>query len=462
MSTDQQLSEPEQASRTRRAEPITQHIAKNGTVSYWFQADVGTKPDGSRDRRRFTYRTKAEARREFRRITSEVAAGIYTRRTAITVDDACDQWLDGRRGIRRVTLEGYRNDLKPVRRYLGGKRLQQIVKADGDALVELMLTKGRGSPKHYQPGSLSSRVAELIGQHPEGISASALAAAFPGEDVHTCLSGLVRAARVTRPRRAVYVLVDSAEVDPPARGVKPVSVRSTLTTFGMVVQSFVDQGMLPRNVIALVERPADAITDEDADTAKSWTVDEVEAFRESVRDERLFACWLLSCYGLRRSEVLGLRWSQFDGDALRVRRGRVAVGSETEEGLPKSRRSRRDLPPPPELAEALRALKTCQKAEALALGVVWSDDRLIAVHEDSTPVRHEWYSDEFQRLRERAGLRRIHLKGLRNTSVSLMLSSGIPVHIVAGWHGHDPAVSLSIYSEAQPDDLRAAAASLFG
>ena len=109
----------------------------------------------------------------------------------------------------------------------------------------------------------------------------------------------------------------------------------------------------------------------------------MEAFRESVRDERLFACWLLSCYGLRRSEVLGLRWSQFDGDALRVRRGRVAVGRETEDGLPKSRRSRRDLPPPPELAEALRALKTCQKAEALALGVVWSDDRLIAVHEDS-------------------------------------------------------------------------------
>jgi integrase len=65
-------------------------------------------------------------------------------------------------------------------------------------------------------------------------------------------------------------------------------------------------------------------------------------------------------------------------------------------------------------------------------------------------------------LRERAGLRRIHLKGLRNTSVSLMLTSGIPVHVVAAWHGHDPAVSLSIYSDAQLDDLRAAAASLFG
>ena len=269
MNPDTQPSEPEQANRTRRAEPITQHIAKNGTVSYWFQADVGTKPDGSRDRRRFTYRTKAEARREYRRITTEVAAGTYTRRTAITVDDACDQWLDGRRGIRRVTLEGYRHDLKPVRRYLGGKKLQQIVKADGDVLVELMLTEGRRSPKHYQPGSLSSRVAELIGQHPEGISAAALAAAFPGEDVHTCLSGLVRAERVTRQRRAVYILAGPAEANTAARGVKPVTVRSTLTTFGMVVQSFVDQGMLPRNVIALVERPADAITGEAAD-CRRW------------------------------------------------------------------------------------------------------------------------------------------------------------------------------------------------
>ena len=79
-----------------------------------------------------------------------------------------------------------------------------------------------------------------------------------------------------------------------------------------------------------------------------------------------------------------------------------------------------------------------------------------AVREDGSPIRHEWYSDEFQRLRQRVSLRRIHLKGLRNTSVSLMFASGIPVHVVAAWHGHDPALSLSIYSDAQREDLRAA------
>ncbi len=43
-----------------------------------------------------------------------------------------------------------------------------------------------------------------------------------------------------------------------------------------------------------------------------------------------------------------------------------------------------------------------------------------------------------------------------------MLDQNKPVHIVAAWHGHDPAVLLSIYSDAKADELPAAGASLFG
>lgn len=219
-------------------------------------------------------------------------------------------------------------------------------------------------------------------------------------------------------------------------------------------------GALTRNVIALVGRPADALIDEAPETSKSWTPAEIEPFRASVREDRLFACWLMSCYGLRRSEVPGIRWSALEGDTLLIRRSRVAVGNRFVGGVPKSRRSRRDLPT--ELATALEELKAGQQDEAQAFGARRSDDRLVAVREDSSPIRHEWYSDEFQRLRERAALRRIHLKGLRNTSVSLMLAGRLPVHVVAAWHGRDPAVSLSIYSDAQRDDLRAAGAALLG
>lgn len=459
----------EQPKRTRRAEPITRRVAKNGTVSYEFRADVGTKPDGSRDRRRFTYRTLAEARKELRRITSEVAAGTYHRPTSITVDEACDAWLAGRRGIREVTAYGYRMDLLPVRRHLGGRKLQQLTKADGDALVTWMLTEARTSPKHYRADSLAGRVVAMVAEHPEGITSAELSAALPG-DVHSALSALLAAGRVTRLRRGVYG--PATPLTPAAdekRGLSPQTVRSTLTTFGAVVQSYVDQGVLPRNVVALVDRPKDI----DATTApapedsavKSWTLAEVQTFRESVRDHRLYACWLLSTYGLRRSEVLGLRWSAVDLDSgvLSVRRSRVSVGGESVEGEPKSKkRSRRDLPLPEDVTEALKALRQRQRTEAMALGLGWSDDRLVAVHEDGTPLRPEFYSDEFQRLRTRAELPRIRLHGLRNTSVTLMLDRGIPVHIVAAWHGHDPAVALSIYSDAKADELRAAGASLFG
>lgn len=467
-------TEQGQPKRTRRAEPISTHVAKNGTTTYWFQVDVGVKPDGSRDRRKFTFRTKAEARREFRRITSEVTAGTYNKPTAITVNEACEGWLAGRRGIRQVTKYSYEMDLKPVRRYLGGKKLQALTKADGDALVRWMLTEARTSPRHYRAHSLAGRVVAMVAEHPDGITAAELVAALPG-DVHSCVAALLKAGRVARVRRGVYApAADGRTTAVEKSGLSPQTVRSTLTTFSAVVQSSVDQGVLPRNVIALVERPKDADpddayqhADEDDDietTAKSWTLGEVGQFREAVADHRLYACWLLSCYGMRRSEVLGLRWSAVDLDTgtLSVRRGRVAVGNDAVEGAPKSKRSRRDLPLPGDLVTALRALRQRQRAEALALGVLWTEDRLVAVREDGEPLRPESYTDEFQRLRSRAGLRRIKLHGLRNTSVSLMLDRGNPPHIVAAWHGHDPAVALSIYSDVKADELRAVGASLFG
>ncbi|MFF3567908.1 site-specific integrase [Nocardia jiangxiensis] len=451
------------ASRARRAEPIDKRTARNGTVTYTFQVDVGTKPDGSRDRQRFTYSTKAKARREYRRITTEVDEDRFVRRLDITVDEACTEWLNGRRGIRLVKLEGYRNDLKPVRRRLGRKQLVDLTKADGDDLVDWMLSEGRVDPRHFQPDSLLSRVAAFVNEQPRiGLPVADIKAQFPDDDVYNCLSVLVRTGRVTRLRRGVYMPAPDPAAERKPEGVKPVTVRTTLTTFGMVVQSYVEQGKLPRNVIKLVERPTDPLIDEEEDeNTKSWTVGEVETFRESVRTHRLYACWLLSCYGMRRSEVLAVRWKRFDGSLLRIMRGRVAIGKIVEENLPKSMRSLRGLPLPADVAEALRERRLVQKAEYELLGIPWSEDHLIAVHQDGTPIRPAWYSDEFQRLRERAGLRRIMLKGLRNTSVSVMLARGVPAATVAAWHGHDPAVSLRTYNQTHPEDLRAAGSALF-
>ena len=313
-----------------RAEPIDKRTAHNGAVTYTFQIDVGVNPDGTRDRQRFTHDTLPAARKQYRRLSTEVAEGKCIRHTPLTVSEAIDEWLASRRRNRRITLRGYRNDLRPARQYLGGHKLATLTKADVDKLVNWMLTQGRTSRR---ANSLSTRVTEFIGRHPEGVAAVVITTEFPNENVHATLSHLARIGRITRPRRAVYAPSPSQPAPDAPRGVKATTVRHTLSALSMVVQSYVNQDLLPRNVIAFVERPADEIPEDDdtTESAKSWTLDEAETFRKAASTHRLYACWLLSLYGARRSEVLGMRWTRFDGTAVKIRRGRVAVGNDVDE-----------------------------------------------------------------------------------------------------------------------------------
>ncbi|MBF6360799.1 hypothetical protein IU447_11795 [Nocardia farcinica] len=95
-------------------------------------------------------------------------------------------------------------------------------------------------------------------------------------------------------------------------------------------------------------------------------------------------------------------------------------------------------------------------------GVEWSGDRLVVVDETGAPLRPERYIDELQRIAKAAGLRGIQLEGRRNSSVSLMLALGIPVHISAAWHRHDPSMSLSVYSVVQGCGLGSGGTAAFG
>ncbi len=111
-----------------------------------------------------------------------------------------------------------------------------------------------------------SRVAAFVGRQPAaGVPVGEIRTAFPDCDVYNCLSVLVRTGRIIRLRRGVYAPNPYPVPDRGPEGVKPVTVRTTLTTFGMVVQSFVDQGRVPLNPVKLVDRPPDDLDDEDDD-----------------------------------------------------------------------------------------------------------------------------------------------------------------------------------------------------
>ncbi|UGQ43394.1 tyrosine-type recombinase/integrase [Rhodococcus aetherivorans] len=440
-------------------EPISKRTAKSGKVTYTFQITVGTRADGSRIRQRHTFPTLREARTEYRRLAGRAVDGTAVARSAATVESYLTEWLDSRR-VRANTLDGYRAALKPVIDHLGGVKLQDLDVPHLDELVRLRLT-GQTSVQRSPRGRRGSEVLAHLRAHPDGVRYGELRATF-GEPGIKALDRLVAAGEVLRPTRGVYTATTPADPEVPSMsgGVSARTVCTMLTVLSSALTAAVKRGLVARNVAALVDRPSVEHREMSA-----WEPEQAQAFRRHVSGDRLYACWLLTLYGLRRSEVLGLTWDRVDFDAgtVTVSQGRVIVrGEGTAVGDPKSARSRRTLPMPPEVVAALRALHRVQAAERLALGPGYPDTDLVAVSVDGTPLRPETYSKMFRRRCEAAGVPVIRLHDARHTAASTMLAAGVPVLVVAKWLGHDPAMTLRVYGHAHDDALKSAGASLFG
>jgi integrase len=236
-------------------------------------------------------------------------------------------------------------------------------------------------------------------------------------------------------------------------GLSARSVRLTLGRLTAALELAVEEGKIARNPARYVKPPK-----HEPRERETWSADEVRAFLAVAGADRLAACWRVSLYGLRRGEVLGLRWRDVDlaAAALTVRQARVLAGYEVRIEPPKSRNGNRTLPLDDELVAALKALKARQARERLAAGPAYERTGYVAADELGRPVHPEWYTDEFHRVTGRAGLPRIRLHEARHTANSLMAAAGVPDHIRAAWCGHTAAVNVSAYTHARAEDLAAA------
>jgi integrase len=248
-------------------------------------------------------------------------------------------------------------------------------------------------------------------------------------------------------------------------GPRPLASRSVNLTLGVLRQVFqaaVREGLLVRNPAQLVD-----LLPQPVQEMQSWTQDEASAFLLSTADHEWAGPFALSLSGLRRGEVLGMRWTDVALDSalphVVVRRSRVQLGHDgggVSEGEPKSARSRRIVPLAPFAVDALRATQRSQANSRRDLGQTYLDEGFVCADASGRPPRPETYSNVFHRVAAAAGLRRVRLHDLRHTSVTLLLSAGIPVHVVASIHGHDPVITQRIYAHTQHDDAVAAMATL--
>ena len=224
----------------------------------------------------------------------------------------------------------------------------------------------------------------------------------------------------------------------PTDGTRPLAPK-TVYEVHLIIRGALEyalrRGLVSRNVALAASAPKQRAIPQVERTA--WTPAELHAFLRAAAGHRLFpALWLSANTGLRRSELLGLKWSDLDIDHARlsINRGLVAVGYELHESRGKTDHSRRCVELDPTTLRVLARWRAMQAAEFTAVGI--EDPGWMFTSPSGGPVHPHSISQTFDRIVRRASVRVIPFHGLRHTHGSLLIAHGIDSKVACERLGH--------------------------
>lgn len=209
--------------------------------------------------------------------------------------------------------------------------------------------------------------------------------------------------------------------------------RRIFGTLRTALNAAVKQRRIAYNPCAGVELPP-----EHREPARVWSPAQVATFLEAGVGPLALLYRLVLLRGLRRGEVVGLRWAGVDLDAklARVTRPILQLGGRLVESQPKTRAGERTVSLDAETASLLRAHRIQQRYARIAWSDTYDDQDLVFAREDGTPMPPDYVSRRFGELAIEAGLPRIRLHEGRHTAATLALEAGIDIKIVSDQFGH--------------------------
>ena len=378
-------------------------VYQDGRGGWYFKVSVGRDPlTGKRDQiTKRGFRTAAEAGRERRDVLAKIDRGQLAPSSAsLTVNELLDLYLDGIDADAvlspktRYDYRHYAHDY--VRPYLGDRRVR-------DVTPEVVLAWQRKLAKEGGTKRKKGRDGKLLPGKPLAPNTIRLA--------RSSLSGAFKLAATT--------------------------------------------GLIPSNPMLLAPRPKPRRS-----IPQNWTPEQAREFLSLMEGDRTWPAWaFLLGSGLRIGELVSLRWNSVD---LRRRHVRVVdfvstLGYDLVPSTGKSRDAVRTIELDDGLVGVLRQQKVVQNTERLA-ATEWVATDLVF----TTPVGGQYHPQSLSRLlatySKELGLPRLTAHGLRHTSATLMLASGVPPKVAAERLGHaDPTLFTNLYSHVTPTMQRDAA-----
>ncbi len=185
------------------------------------------------------------------------------------------------------------------------------------------------------------------------------------------------------------------------------------------------------------------------------TPEQAQVLLQKVREHHLEALLALALTtGMRRGEILGLRWQDIDlqKGTLQVCRAVSYFGRRGFlVGEPKTEKSKRKITLPQFVVEALKRHRTIQLATRLQAGATWIENDLVFSNKCGGFIVPVTLTNHFSKLLEEIGLPHMRFHDLRHSAATLLLNMGVPAKVVQEILGHSTfSTTMDRYSHVLP------------
>lgn len=227
------------------------------------------------------------------------------------------------------------------------------------------------------------------------------------------------------------------------------------------LQDAMKKNLIPYNPAERVSLPR-----KEEFAGKAYTVDQANQLIKKLDAEPLRAAVILALfYGLRRSEVCGLRWKDinFESNTLTICNTVVKTKTLIEHEQTKNKKSKRTMVLIPETVTYLKQLKERQEEEKLLLGTAYRTEGHVCIWPDGRAMSPDYVSHAFRKFLIANDLPVIRFHELRHTAGSLLLEKGLSIKQIQEYLGHEKAsTTLDIYGHLSTEGKKEAANVLEG
>lgn len=170
-----------------------------------------------------------------------------------------------------------------------------------------------------------------------------------------------------------------------------------------------------------------------------FTLEEMNSFLNAIKNERLYPLYVITAtYGLRKSEVLGIKWDSinFENKTLTIKHTRVEGHQTVEKDKTKNQSSFRSFPLSDNIINIFKELKADENKNRKLFGKEYIKNDYVFKLENGEPYRPNYISKKHNQILKQYGFKHIRFHDLRHSCASLLNAQGFTIKDIQEWLGH--------------------------